>query len=102
MSYRKSAIYVKQLAEVASKIRLIEMRLTQELSNLEFEASRCEDLSRAYSIIETAAKKGHIRLFKNEQNKFIFNDDISSYLRRQGFSISYDKIEWYDVEDELK
>ena len=109
-SFRRTAQYAKELAEIAQKQHCLNHIIQREQERANFEAIYAHDLNRAYELIEKHAKQGAIRIFENnatyrkedEDVSVLFKDPIKNYLMSQGFQYTYNTIEWWNIEKELK
>jgi hypothetical protein len=111
MSFKRSAVYAKQLAEISQLQNHISHKYDYEEKQKErlkeIEETRKDDIDLAFILIETRAKTGAVRIFdwpkyyKNDMS-IVFDPTIKEYILSKGFSYTYNTIEWLDAKDELK
>jgi hypothetical protein len=102
-SIKRSTFYLKELAKKAQISRYLETMVEEEVNREKWEKDNKQIIEKSYTMIENAAKTGAIRMFKKKDNSFVFeNAELKSYLLRNGFQFTYNTIEWWDEEKELK
>ena len=107
-SFRRSAVYMNKLRDVASMQSILDMRVRDDELQKTFEMRRSEDLERVYTLIERSARGGAVRIFdwewstpKVERDLLFRDDEIKNYLQSNGFSYSYNCIEWYAAKEKV-
>jgi hypothetical protein len=107
--FRRSAAYANRLVNIANQKAGLQLILSSEKYAAELESRRAEDIERVYNYIERAASGGAVRVFdwewstpKKERELIFKDDEIKSYLQRNGFSYDYNCVEWWHVKEELK
>lgn len=103
---RRTAAYMNRLSKIGNSQSYLKTLLENEQNLLAFrkdiETRRCRDLEKAYTLIENAANKGYIRIFESGIDvDVIFDKEIQRYLTLNGFTYTYNSIEWHDT-DQLK
>ena len=104
--FRRSAAYAKRLVNIANQKASLQLILGSEKYAAELESRRAEDIECVYNYIERAANGGAVRIFdwewstpKKERTLIFKDDEIKSYLRRNGFSYDYNCVEWWHADD---
>ncbi len=101
-SFRRSAVYMNKLREIANVQATLAMRVRTEKYKEGVETRRSKDLDRVYTFIEWSARGGAVRIFDWEwstpkvERDLIFRDtELKNYLQNNGFSYVDNCIEWY-------
>jgi len=101
-SFRRSAVYMNKLRDITNTQANLAMLIRAEKYKEDIETRRSKDIERVYTLIERSARGGAVRIFdwewstpKVERDLLFRDDEIKNYLQNNGFSYSYNCIEWY-------
>lgn len=113
-AFYRTASYANRLTKAAAaqaSIQLSQRSARAAAVLQEIESRRKADLDRVYYLIHRSAHGGGVRIFNwdwttaKEDRHLLFEDkEIQKYLEGQGFSYTYNAIEWYHAptNDELR
>jgi hypothetical protein len=109
--FRRSAVFINKLTAIANMQARLDTIVGVEKYKADVEVRRGQDIDRVYRYIEASARGGAVRVFdwewttpKTVRTLIFTDDDITSYLRSNGFSYEYNCIEWHHATEkkELK
>ena len=93
---------MNKLRDITNTQANLAMLVRAEKYKEDIETRRAKDLERVYTLIERSARGGAVRIFdwewstpKVERDLLFRDDEIKNYLQSNGFSYSYNCIEWY-------
>jgi hypothetical protein len=105
-SFRRSAVYINKLRELANVEAGLKMVVDAEKHMSSIESRRSEDIEHVYKYIEYGARGGAVRVFDWEWStppkirELVFRDkEIKNYLQSNGFSYTDNCVEWFHAKE---
>lgn len=89
--------YIRALVKKANAVSSVEHMIQREAESIKFEKENAKELAEAWSIVETHANKGCIRLF-TRNHAVLQKAPIQGYFAARGFSFTDTSMEWWEEE----
>jgi hypothetical protein len=95
----RSYTYIQAIVKAGAARRAVESMKAIQVASAAFDKQYEKELTQAWSIVETKASSGSIRLFLKDYPVFQ-NKEIQLYFARKGFSFSESTMDWWHTNEE--